>query len=108
MDTQTNRGNNSQKIFFDRENYIFFPNKIRTHLKPVADILAYCLMLNHFHLHFYVPGKPEGLQKTHQVASSHLMGELNSGVISKPIRSAVAVILRSYTQAINKKFDRTG
>ena len=63
-----NRGNNSQKIFFDHENYIFFLQKIRTHLTPVADILAYCLMPNHFHLHFYVPGKPEGLQKTHQVA----------------------------------------
>jgi REP element-mobilizing transposase RayT len=63
-----NRGNNSQKIFFDRENYIFFLNKIRTHLKPITNVMAYCLMPNHFHLLFYVPEKPEGLQKTHQVA----------------------------------------
>jgi putative transposase len=45
-----NQGNNKQKIFFDRDNYVFFLRKIRTHMLPYCDVLAYCLMPNHFHL----------------------------------------------------------
>ena len=49
-----NRGNNSQKIFFNRDNYLFFTNKIKKHILSYADILAYCLMPNHFHLIVHV------------------------------------------------------
>lgn len=49
-----NRGNNSQNIFFTRGNYLFFLQKIRKHILPYADVLAWCLMPNHFHLMVYV------------------------------------------------------
>jgi len=49
-----NQGNNRQRIFFKRENYLFFLEKIKNHVLPYADILAYCLMPNHFHLMVYV------------------------------------------------------
>jgi len=49
-----NQGNNRQRIFFKRENYLFFLEKIKNHVLPYADILAYCLMPNHFHLMGYV------------------------------------------------------
>lgn len=49
-----NRGNNSQKIFFTRENYLFFLEKISTYITPFTDILAWCLMPNHFHLMIYI------------------------------------------------------
>ncbi|MFT7032358.1 MAG: putative transposase [Cyclobacteriaceae bacterium] len=94
-----NRGNNSQRIFFNRENYIFFLQKIRKYLLPVSDILAYCLMSNHFHLLIHMPD-------THQLATSHPMGA--SSHWGKPIRDAIAIILRSYTQAINTKNKWTG
>ena len=45
-----NQGNNRQIIFFNKENYFFFRRKIRIFILPFADILAYCLMPNHFHL----------------------------------------------------------
>jgi len=48
-----NQGNNRQKIFFSRENYLFFLNKIKTHILPHADIVAWCLLPNHFHLMVY-------------------------------------------------------
>ncbi len=44
-----NQGNNRQPIFFTRENYEFFIRKVRTHLLPYVDVLAWCLMPNHFH-----------------------------------------------------------
>ncbi len=44
-----NMGNNSQKVFFNNENYLFFLWKVRNEIKPIAEVLAYCLMPNHFH-----------------------------------------------------------
>ena len=49
-----NQGNNRQGIFFHRDNYLFFLKKMRTHLFPFGDILAYCLMPNHFHWMMFV------------------------------------------------------
>ena len=49
-----NQGNNKQKIFFREDNYLFFLQKMKTHLLPYADIMAWCLMPNHFHWMIYV------------------------------------------------------
>jgi REP element-mobilizing transposase RayT len=43
--------NNRQDIFFERENYIYCLRLLKEHLiKNVVDIVAYCLMPNHYHL----------------------------------------------------------
>jgi putative transposase len=45
-----NRGNNKEKIFFERKNYRFFLQKFVHYLPPKAvEIHAYCLMPNHYH-----------------------------------------------------------
>ncbi|MBK6642001.1 MAG: transposase [Bacteroidetes bacterium] len=44
-----NRGNQQQKIFFNRENYLFFLKKMRVELSPYCEFINYCLMPNHFH-----------------------------------------------------------
>ncbi|MCF6360605.1 MAG: transposase [Cyclobacteriaceae bacterium] len=92
-----NRGNNSQLLFFERENYLYLLSKIRTHLYPLVDILAYCLMPNQFHLLVYIPSE------SHSSGDSKSPDELNKRIVS-----AIAIILRSYTRAINKKHGRTG
>ncbi|MBN1950845.1 MAG: transposase [Bacteroidales bacterium] len=45
-----NQGNNRQDIFFKHENYLYFLDKMKIHILPHCDILAYCLMPNHFHI----------------------------------------------------------
>ena len=45
-----NQGNNNQNIFFERDSYLFFLQKLRTYFLPYADVFAWCLMPNHFHL----------------------------------------------------------
>ena len=64
-----NQGNNKEKIFYNRDNYFFFLKKIDHHIKPYVDILAWCLMPNHFHLMMLV--KEIELVNTHRVTQSH-------------------------------------
>jgi putative transposase len=44
-----NRGNNHQRIFFSDADYLYFLKKVRAEWWPVCEILAWCLMPNHFH-----------------------------------------------------------
>jgi len=91
-----NQGNNRQKIFFTRANYLFFIKKIETHILPYADVVAWCLMPNHFHL-MLCP------IHIHQMTQSHLMN-MNMTQLSK----SIAIMLRSYTRAIQKQENITG
>ena len=104
-----NRGNNSQKIFFNRDNYLFFLKKINTHITPFAEILAWCLMPNHFQLMIYINNlKIELEQKMSE--SKDKYGVL-WGTISKKeqnLNQSIAIMLRSYTRAINKQENRSG
>ena len=81
-----NRGNNSQNIFYTRENYIFFLNKIKKHFLPHVDVIAYCLMPNHFHILVYT----------------------KVDIIPESFGNDLKIMLRSYTRAINKQEGRTG
>lgn len=83
-----NRGNNRQPIFYSTENYLFFLRKMRTHILPEARILAYCLMPNHFHWLIHTQN--------------------NYNQESNSLNMEIGILLRSYTQAINKRFSRTG
>lgn len=49
-----NRGNNSQKIFFKQDNYLYFLKKVRENITPFASIIAWCLMPNHFHVVVFI------------------------------------------------------
>ena len=44
-----NRGNEKQTIFFAEKNYLFFLQKVKYEWLRYADVLAYCIMPNHFH-----------------------------------------------------------
>ena len=89
-----NRSN--ELLFYDKENYSFFIEKIKKYIVPLSDILAWCLLPNHFHLLLVV--KPEG---THYVSEKH---RSNTQVLSKNI----GTLLSSYTLAINKRNKRKG
>jgi len=71
-----NRGNNSQKIFFNRENYLFFLDKIKKNILPHTDILAWCLMPSHFH--FMVHVNNVEVEISEQVTLSHLLTKRRS------------------------------
>lgn len=46
-----NRGANKEKIYFDRESYLYFLRRLKQYKnKHQIELLSYCLMPNHFHL----------------------------------------------------------
>jgi putative transposase len=90
-----NRGNNKQRIFFNSENYLYFLKKVSIYIRPHCDILAYCLMPNHFH--FLVNSDKRTIAKK-TVAGT------DRNILSEGIRN----LLSSYTQAINKQNSSTG
>ena len=45
-----NRGNNGERIFYERDNYLFFLQRLRKYFVPVPDVVACCLMPTHYHL----------------------------------------------------------
>ncbi len=95
-----NHGNNRQKIFFKKENYHFFLGKLKTYILPYTDILAWCLMPNHFHVMVYINNVELVVDEngfTHQVTDSHLMSK------TRTLNQSIAILLRSYTRAINKQ-----
>jgi putative transposase len=93
-----NQGNNRQPIFFERENYIFFLRKMRRHLDDHCEILAWCLMPNHFHWLIQVSEDyPASYRPT-----------ANSGPEVFPLNRSVSVLLSSYTKALNITLNRSG
>lgn len=52
-----NRSND--KVFYTRENYLFFLRKVNALLKPNCEILAWCLMPNQFHFLILATSKSE-------------------------------------------------
>lgn len=113
-----NRGNNSQRIFFTPANYLFFLNKMKENILPHADILAWCLMPNHFHLMIHVNEVEVKLPEPELATSDRLLsnlstsGRLHSNTPPPPktrnLNSSIGHILSSYTRAIQKQENRTG
>ncbi len=81
-----NRGNNREDLFLEEENYDYFLSLVKKHIIPVADILSYCLLKNHFHL----------LVKTKDIE------------YEKSISQSFSNLFNAYSKSINKKYNRTG
>lgn len=86
-----NRGNNKENIFIDEKNYYYFLQQLKKHIAPVADIYAYCLLKNHFHLLLRIKDEQE-LPERFKI-KPHL---------------AFSNFFNSYTKSINKMYNRTG
>ncbi|NOY36320.1 MAG: hypothetical protein GXO83_01945 [Chlorobi bacterium] len=94
-----NQGNNREDIFFSRYNYLFFLNKIRKYILPYADLLAWCLMPNHFHLLVLVK---------HIELSSEGFALSETLANRRSFNDSIGLMLRSYTSAVNKQLGRSG
>jgi putative transposase len=131
-----NQGNNRQWIFFNRDNYLYFLDKVNKLMLPYVDIIAWCLMPNHFHFMVYVKDVELEVVDSQGFTSSEALtinvqskgltttndgftpGEAVNTVKAsieetiKPkfrtLNDSIGLMLRSYTRAINKQEDRSG
>ena len=83
---------------------MYFLHKITQYILPYADILAWCIMPNHFHLMVYVNSIDGVAQTIDGATQSH---PVNIGNIIT-FNSSIGIMLRSYTRAINKQEKRSG
>lgn len=90
-----NRGNQKQKIFFEPANYEFFVRKMKKHLVPCCDILAWCLMPNHFHF----------LIHANEISVAPVE---KKGIPYQNLSDGIRKMLSSYTKGINSKMKMTG
>ncbi len=108
-----NQGNNRQRIFFKEENYLFFLKKIKTHVAPFADVLAWCLMPNHFHLmvrvnevempaYAIIGGATQSRTPNNTTPNSNTTAKITN------LNKEIGILLASYTRAIQKQENITG
>ncbi|MFA9212654.1 MAG: transposase [Candidatus Methylacidiphilales bacterium] len=95
-----NRGINGQNIFLEERNYTYFLMKYGQYIYPFVNTYSYCLLKNHFHLLIKV--------KSEEEIRSFLNGKHESKSESWIVSNAFASLFKSYAQAINKQFGRTG
>ena len=100
-----NQGNNRQRIFLQRENYLYFLRKIQKHVLPFADILAWCLMPNHFHLMVLI-NRVE-IELTPSATPDPPPGWARSDA-KMSFNKSIGIMLASYTRAINKQQNWSG
>ncbi|KAF2512597.1 transposase [Flavobacterium foetidum] len=86
-----NRGNNSENIFIEDKNYNYFLEKVKKYVLPIADIYAYCLLKNHFHIVFRVKDKIDLPEK-----------------FKEKIHLPFSNLFNSYSKSINKMYGRSG
>jgi len=84
--------NGRDLIFREEENYKYFLDKLVKYIIPIAEIYAYCLMPNHFHL--LVRFKSED-QIPNEDEHKYLMKQFSN-------------LLNGYAKAYNKRYDRKG
>ena len=90
-----NRGNNKQRIIFRDNNYTYFLDKTKRFIQPISEIIAWCLMPNHFH--FLVEVTPESIKPVK-------CGTVNMTAISNGFRLMQSI----YASGINNQENRTG
>jgi REP element-mobilizing transposase RayT len=96
-----NRGNNSEPIFFETKNYEHFLMLMARYIEPIADIYAWALMKNHFHLLVYLKTESEIDFNKLEYTSTDKPKKFSA---SKQFSNWFS----AYTLAMNKMYGRTG
>jgi putative transposase len=99
------RANGSEKLFLNSNNYAFFLKRLEKHTSPIADLFAYNLLPNHFHLMMQMKSSEAIEQhfkevKKEKVFAVELMPEF--------LMERFSNCLNSYTKAFNKMYNRKG
>jgi putative transposase len=87
-----NRGINREEIFIEDEHYFKFLSLCKKYIPRSSDVLAFCLLPNHFHFLVYILDYPDRVLPPCQGGASLQLSHL----------------FNAYAQWFNKRTDRTG
>lgn len=90
-----NQGNNRQPIFHSHEDYVSFIQFAKEYIHPYCDIIAWCLLPNHFHFM---------LAANEHSVKLHKQGNLIIDMLTNGFRK----LLSGYTHQFNKCNNRSG
>jgi putative transposase len=118
-----NHANGFENVFEEPENYRFFLEKYADYISPIAEIYAYCLMPNHFHLVIRIR-KREVIEELIQRKSSSFSSfskvsfnfgkaeavekEITDTEIERFLSKQFSNLFSSHTQSFNKFRKRRG
>ena len=108
------RTNGRDKLYYTEANNLYFLDRYRFHISPIAETLCYFLHINHFHFVIRVKG-PSELDLNHP-SFTQTQIKLLTNSISLNIAESIATVgsmhfsnfLNGYVQAINKQECRHG
>jgi len=106
-----NRGNNSERIFFNEGNYHFFLRRYNEALSHLVETYAFCLLPNHFHFLIRVkdlPTKALHLEDAKLLATTQKSFPQDAKLLALNPSSAFHRLFTSYSKAINKQQNRHG
>jgi REP element-mobilizing transposase RayT len=90
-----NQGNNHERLFLNPDNYKHFLNLFKNFVLPYTEVLAWCLMPNHFHYMLYTDERCSDVKQ---------QGNLRLD----PVTNGFRKLLSTYSHEFNKKNGRSG
>ena len=90
-----NQGNNHERLFFINDHYLHFLSLFKGYVLPSCEVLAWCLMPNHFHFMLYADERCSILKQ-------------QGNLLLDPVTNGFRKLLSTYSHQFNNKNDRSG
>jgi len=106
-----NRGVNRENIFIEERNYEYFLLLLTKHIEPVAELFAYCLLRNHFHLMVRVKTEEEikgSITRSRSPTGTIAVPESNEVPGENYASNKFSNFFNAYAKGFNLAYGRTG
>ena len=90
-----NQGNNQQQVFSNHEDYKAFLSLFKSYCIPYCDVLAWCLLPNHFHFMLVANDNCNELKK-------------QGNLMLDPLTNGFRKLSSAYSHSFNQRNERTG
>lgn len=90
-----NQGNNHERLFLNDGHYQHFLHSFKGYILPHCEVIAWCLMPNHFHFQLYMDERCMALKQ-------------QGGLVLDPVTNGFRKLLSAYAHAFNEKNERSG
>jgi len=90
-----NQGNNHIQLFLKDDDYKYFLSLFKSYVLPHCEVLAWCLMPNHFHFQLYMDERCAALKP-------------QGGLLLDPVTNGCRKLLSAYAHGCNARNNRSG